>query len=211
MFHLLTVFPNSTAEHERYYVTNMLKKPQWVSICQFVQRVEQLNSYITQLPCWYYSPCAKPSTIPMKVPFAEADLASHVLWMCPHPWQDQFNLHKKGMTPMGIHLLLLPLKAIELVCTQERSNAQPNKKSSHKGEKGNMTPGTKYTGKVQARFPRKLAPRCIVTAARSMGACTPHTTPRIFIGTRKTERKNLISLRPRCQYRFSASYCSQCC
>ncbi len=28
MLHLLTVFPNNAAEQERYYITNMLKKPQ---------------------------------------------------------------------------------------------------------------------------------------------------------------------------------------
>jgi hypothetical protein len=55
MFHLLTVFPNGTAEQERYFITNMLKKPQHLIIHQFVQRVEQLNSYILQLPCWYYT------------------------------------------------------------------------------------------------------------------------------------------------------------
>ncbi len=79
MFHLLTVFPNNAAEQERYYNRNVLKKPQRVSIHQFVQRVEQLNSYISQLPCWYYSPSVKVKTIPMNVSFAEADLASHVL------------------------------------------------------------------------------------------------------------------------------------
>ncbi len=47
MFHLLTVFPNTAAEQERYYITNVLKKPQRVSIHQFVQRVEQLNSHFT--------------------------------------------------------------------------------------------------------------------------------------------------------------------
>jgi hypothetical protein len=81
MFHLLTMFPNNAAEQERYYITNVLKKPQRVSICQFVQCVEQLNSYILQLPCWYYSPSIKANTIPMNVPFPEADLASHVLRM----------------------------------------------------------------------------------------------------------------------------------
>ena len=59
MFHLLTVFPNSAAEQERYYITKVLKKPQQLSICQFVQSVEQLNSYILQLPGWYYSREAK--------------------------------------------------------------------------------------------------------------------------------------------------------
>ncbi len=28
MFHLLTKFPNNTAEQEKYYLSNMLKKPQ---------------------------------------------------------------------------------------------------------------------------------------------------------------------------------------
>jgi hypothetical protein len=43
------VFPNNAAKQERYYITNVLKKPQPVSIRQFVQHVEQLNSYISQL------------------------------------------------------------------------------------------------------------------------------------------------------------------
>jgi hypothetical protein len=59
MFHLLTVFSNNAAEQERCYIMNVLKKPQHVSICQFVQHVEQLNSYIVKLPCWYYSLSAK--------------------------------------------------------------------------------------------------------------------------------------------------------
>ncbi len=49
VLHLLTVFPNNAAEQEQYYIMNMLKKPQHVSVRQFVQRAEQLNSYIAQL------------------------------------------------------------------------------------------------------------------------------------------------------------------
>jgi hypothetical protein len=79
MFHLLTMFPNNAAEQERSYITNVLKKPQCVSIPQLVQRVEQLNSYILQLPCWYYSPSMKANMIPMNVLLAEADLSSHAL------------------------------------------------------------------------------------------------------------------------------------
>ncbi len=40
MFHLLTVFPNNAAEQEKYYLSNVLKKPQRVGIRQFVQCVE---------------------------------------------------------------------------------------------------------------------------------------------------------------------------
>jgi hypothetical protein len=46
MFHLLTAFPINAAEQEKYYITNVLKKLQRVSICQFVWQVEQLNAYI---------------------------------------------------------------------------------------------------------------------------------------------------------------------
>jgi hypothetical protein len=31
MFHLLTAFPISTAEQEKYYISNVLKKPQRVN------------------------------------------------------------------------------------------------------------------------------------------------------------------------------------
>jgi hypothetical protein len=132
----------------------MLKKPQRVSIRQFVQRVEQLNSYISQLPCWYYSPSVKTTTIPMNVPFAEADLASHVLRMCPYAWQDQYHLHKKGGAPADMHLLLQSLEAIERVCGQERSdksNPSRGKKALHSEKKGTKQPGTE-----SPRVPKKV-------------------------------------------------------
>jgi hypothetical protein len=102
MFHLLTVFPKNTAEQEKYYLFNVLKKPQRVGVCQFVQRIEQPNAYIAQLPCWYYSPSYNPGMTPVNVPFIEADLASHVLRMCLHQWQDQYNLYEKAMIPVDI-------------------------------------------------------------------------------------------------------------
>jgi hypothetical protein len=47
MFHLLTAFPINAAEQEKYYITNVHKKPQHIEIHQFVGHVEQLNAYIT--------------------------------------------------------------------------------------------------------------------------------------------------------------------
>jgi hypothetical protein len=46
MFHLLTAFLINVAEQEKYYVTNVLKKPQRIIVHQFVRHVEQLNAYI---------------------------------------------------------------------------------------------------------------------------------------------------------------------
>ncbi len=78
MFHLLTAFLINAAEQQKYYVTNVLKKPQRINVHQFVRTVEQLNAYIAQMPCFYYSPHANASTKPENVLFTEAELGSHV-------------------------------------------------------------------------------------------------------------------------------------
>jgi len=160
MFHLLTVFPNNAAEHERYYITNMLKKPQRVSIRQFVQRVEQLNSYIAQLPCWYYSPSVKVKTVPR---------------MCLYTWQDQYNLHEKGGAPTDIRSLLQSLKAIEHVCGQEgssKSNPSRDEKASHSEKKGTKQPGTE-----SPRVPKKVrSEKHCDLCKKHGGAHTTHNT-----------------------------------
>jgi hypothetical protein len=145
MFHLLTVFPNNAAEQEKYYLSNVLKKPQRVGIRQFVQRIEQLNAYVVQLPCWYYSPSYNPGMTPANVLFSEADLASHVLQMCPHQWQDHYNLQEKGMTPMDMRSLQASLEAIKRVCTHEKAHAPSGKKASHKNEVGTKWPSNGAT------------------------------------------------------------------
>jgi hypothetical protein len=123
MFHLLTVFPNKGAEQEKYYLSNVLKKPQRVGVCQFVQHLEHLSAYVAQLPCWYYSLSYVTGMTPANVPFSKADLESRILGMCPHQWQDQYNLQEKGMTPMDMHSLQASLKAIERMCTPKKAHA----------------------------------------------------------------------------------------
>ncbi len=93
MFHLLTAFPINAAEQEKYYVTNLLKKPQRVNVRQFVHCVEQLNTFIAQIPCFYYSPHANANTKPENVPITEAELGCHILCMCPLQWKDQYNMN----------------------------------------------------------------------------------------------------------------------
>ncbi len=60
MFHLLTVFAINAAEHEKYYVTNVLKKPQCVNI---------VSLYIMQsssMPTW--PRCRASTTTPTQMP-----------------------------------------------------------------------------------------------------------------------------------------------
>jgi hypothetical protein len=170
LFHLLTAFPINAAEQEKYYITNVLKKPQRINVSQFVRRVEQLNAYIAQMPCFYYSPHTNASTKPKNVPFMEAGLGAHVLHMCPLMWQDQYNLNKKGMTLMDMHLLLMSLEAIEHVCTYKRGkldNFEKSDKSSNKGEKGKKHPGTNST----VRVPKKV---CFEKFEKHCELCKKH-------------------------------------
>jgi hypothetical protein len=155
MFHLLTVFPINTAEHEKYYISNVIKKSQHINVHQFVHPVEQLNAYIAQMPCFYYSSNANATTKPENVLLTEAELGAHVLRMCPIQWQDQYNMNKKGITLMDMRLLLTSLEAIEHVCTYEKGKLDSYKKSeksSNKGKKGKKRPGTNFL----ARVPKKV-------------------------------------------------------
>jgi hypothetical protein len=136
---------NNTAEQEKYYLSNVLKKPQRVGMCQFVQHVEQLNAYVVQLLCWYYSPSYNAGMMLANVPFYKADLASHVLRMCLHQWQDQYNLQEKRMTPMDMRSLQDSLKTIECVCTPEKAHAPSGEKASHKNKAGAKRPSTGVT------------------------------------------------------------------
>ncbi len=196
IFHLLTAFPINAAELEKYYILNVLKKPQHINVCQFVRRVEQLNAYIAQKPCFYYSPNANASNKSKNVPFTEADLGSHVLRMCPIQWQDQYTINKKGMTPMDMCLLLTSLEAIKIVCTMRRANQilKRNLRSlPTKARKGRNT----LVPILWPGFPRKSVLRSIATCARSMGAHTPCTILVIVVGLKRTERRNPISTPPR--------------
>jgi hypothetical protein len=145
------MFPINAAEQEKYYITNVLKKPQHVNMHQFICHVEQLNTYIPQMPCFYNSPSFNTTTKPENILLTEAKLGSQVVRMCPIQWQDQYNLHEKGMMPLYLHLLLASLEAIERMCTQEKTKTESSEKASHKDENGKKQPGTEPT----ARVPKK--------------------------------------------------------
>jgi hypothetical protein len=151
----------------------VLEKPQQVGVLQFVQRVEQLNAYVVQLPCWYHSPSYVTGMIPANVSFTEADLASHLLRMCPHQWQDQYNLQEKGMTPMDMRTLLASLEAIERVCTHKKAPVPSGEKASQKNEAGTKRPNTGAT----LRVPKKVSfEKSCELCKKYGGAHTTHAT-----------------------------------
>jgi hypothetical protein len=189
MFHLLTVFPINTAEQEKYYISNVLKKPQCINIRQFVRYVEQLNAYIAQMPCLYYSPNANARTKPENIPFTEAELGAHVLRMCPIQWQDQYNMNEKGMPPMDMRLLLTSLEAIERICTYKKGKSESSESLPRRTRKGRSA----LVPILRPGFPSKSILRRTATCARIMGVHIPCTTLVIVIGLQRTERRKLIS------------------
>jgi hypothetical protein len=89
----------------------MLKNPNRISIHQFFVRVEQLNSYLETLPCLYYSLKANQATKKV-LPLDDANLATHLLRICPAKWQTHYDL-TENITPVSTRALLLVLENIE--------------------------------------------------------------------------------------------------
>ena len=73
--HKLAIFPAGTAEKQRYYMQQMIKKPQQVTVHQFMSRMGVLNDYLAYLPTVFDSLMAVAGTKKVNVPFNEADLA----------------------------------------------------------------------------------------------------------------------------------------
>jgi hypothetical protein len=86
MFHLQQVFKNDAGETLKYYITNTLRKPNRVPIHHFLVRVKQLNSYLDNLPCLYFSTSTNQAAKIIK-PLDNSDLVTHLLHMCPAKWQ----------------------------------------------------------------------------------------------------------------------------
>jgi hypothetical protein len=90
--HKLTIFPADAAKKQLYYMQQMIKKPQRVTVRQFVSRMSVLNNYLAYLLMVFDSLMAIAGTKKMNVPFDEADLAGIVLNLVPSSWVNQYNM-----------------------------------------------------------------------------------------------------------------------
>eukprot|EP00804_Cyclotella_cryptica_P020538 CCRYP_003393-RA/>CCRYP_003393-RA protein AED:0.40 eAED:0.79 QI:0/0/0/1/1/1/2/0/347 len=72
---------------------------------------DSFHDYLETLPCLYYSPKANQATKKV-LPLDDADLATHLLRMCPAKWQTQYDL-TENTTPVSTRALLLVLENIE--------------------------------------------------------------------------------------------------
>jgi hypothetical protein len=87
--HKLTIFHADAAEKQCYYMQQTIKKPQRVTVRQFMLRMGVLNDYLAYLPTVFNSLMAVAGTKKMNVPFDEADLAGIVLNLVTSSWVNQ--------------------------------------------------------------------------------------------------------------------------
>ena len=177
MFHLQQVFKTDAGETLKYYITNTLRKPNRVSICQFLVRVEQLNSYLKNLPCLYFSTSANQVTKMVK-PLDDADLATHLLRMCPAKWQTQYDLTEKT-TPVSVRALLPILEKIKN--NAELDAKPPNNKMKGAGEKHKMD-------SMDSRIPKKQ--KAVNFSDKHCALCKKHGGPYKSHNTRDCRRFN---------------------
>jgi hypothetical protein len=117
----LTVFPADAAEKQHYYMQQTIKKPQRVTVHQFVSPMDILNDYLAYLPTVFDLSMAITGTKKMNVPFNEADLAGIMLNSVPSSWVNQYNMtHSK--LPKNPRALLNDLEAIEQVMDEKHNS-----------------------------------------------------------------------------------------
>jgi hypothetical protein len=89
-----------------------IKKPQQVTVHQFVSHMVVLNDYLAYLPTVFDSSMAVAGTKKMNVLYNEADLVRIVLNSVPSSWVNQYNM-THSTHPKNPRALLNDLEAIE--------------------------------------------------------------------------------------------------
>jgi hypothetical protein len=97
-----------------------IKKPQQITVRQFVSRMGVLNDYLVYLPTVFDLSMAVAGTKKMNMPFDEADLARIVLNLVPASWVNQYNMMHSTL-PKNPRALLNILEAIEQVMDEKHS------------------------------------------------------------------------------------------
>ena len=141
----------------------MIKKPQRVSVHQYMSCMGILNDYLAYLPMVYDSSMAVEGTKKSNVPFDEADLAGIICNSVPVTWVNQYNMTHSTL-PKFSHVLLLDLEAIEHVMNEkhqanhkakakEASSASTSTKGNPKKHSASGDPGERVPTKARpAKF-----------------------------------------------------------
>jgi hypothetical protein len=175
--HKLTVFPADTAEKQHYYMQQTIKKPQQVTVHQFVSRIGVLNNYPVYLPTVFDLLMAIAGTKKMIVPFDKADLAGIMFNLVPSSWVNQYNM-MHSMLPKNPRALLNNLEAIEQVMG-EKHNATLKAKAKEAtaasaAAKGISKKHPAFGNFGELRVPNKARPSKFCQHCKAKGG--PHLT-----------------------------------
>jgi hypothetical protein len=185
--HKLTVFPADTAEKQCYYMQQMIKKPQRVTVYQFVSRMGVLNDNLAYLPTVFDLLMAIAGTKKMNVPFDEADLARIVLNLVPSSWVNQYNMSHSTL-PKNPRALLNNLEAIKQVMDEKHSASLKVKakeaSAASAAAKGSSQKSSASGSSGELRVPKKARPSKFCQHCKAKGG--PHLTH----NTKKCHRYN---------------------
>jgi hypothetical protein len=127
--HKLTVFSADAAKRQRFYIQQVVHKPQRATVQQHILQMGVLNDYVKHLPLLKDSSKAVPMTKKGNIPFSEADLATIALSSVPMSRQNPYNLNH-SMVPESTCMLLPDLEAIKQVMVEKKGT---NLKAKGKG------------------------------------------------------------------------------
>ncbi len=109
--HKLTIFPADTAEKQHYYMQQMIKKPQQVTVHQFMSNMGVLNDYLAYLCTVFNLLMAIAGTKKMNVLFDEDDLDGIMLNLVPSSLVNHYNMTHSTL-PKNPRAFLNNLEAI---------------------------------------------------------------------------------------------------
>ncbi len=144
--HELTVFSADAAKRQRFYIQQVVRKPQRATVRQHISRMGVLNDYVKHLPTLNDSSKAVPTMKKRNIPFGKADLAAIVLSSVPMLWKNQYNLNH-SMVPKSTLTLLPDLEAIERVMVEKKgANFKAKGKASAAPSEAKGNPKSKASG-----------------------------------------------------------------
>jgi hypothetical protein len=176
--HKLTVFPADAAEKQRFYMQQTIKKPQRVTVHQYMSHMGFLNDYLAYLPTVYDSSMAVEGTKKSDVQFDEADLARIILNLVQVIWMNQYNMTHSTL-PKSPRVLLLDLEAIKRIMNEKHQarlklKAKAKEASSASTSAKGSSKKLSMSGNPSEQVPKKARPANFCQHCKSKGG--PHLT-----------------------------------
>jgi hypothetical protein len=153
--HKLTAFSADAAKRQRFYIQQVVRKPQRATVRQHILHMGVLNDYVKHLPTLKDCSKAVPTMKKGNIPFSEADLAAIVLSSIPMLWQNQYNLNHLTVSK-STRTLLPDLEAIKQVMVEKKgANLKAKGKGSTAPSEAKGNPTRKASGGPTGRVPKK--------------------------------------------------------